>query len=161
MSQQLKDYIGLLAQADRHRELQAMVTEAGYDAFRVLADQFEAMLKHVGEEGFADLAERIAAAERLFPEPARFSPAWQKIWQELRAKLRWTRHVYETIPAAGRDGEWQIILDNPFTNNEIACYPALSFAEAAYLFGYFKPGLEKNEYIRLQKVITAIEMTGD
>ncbi|HZG76166.1 MAG TPA: hypothetical protein VEZ72_09950 [Paenibacillus sp.] len=155
------NYYEWLGTPDRHEQLKETMSKAGYDGFRALVDQLERALKEVEEGGFDDYAERLAAGERLFPEPARFSPTWQIVWAELGEKLKWKRHAYESVAPADREGEWQIVMDNPFTNNEVVCYPTLSFIEAAYLFGYFKPTLEKNEYLRLQKVVNALVMTGE
>jgi hypothetical protein len=155
------NYYEWLGAPDRHEELKETVTRGGYDAFRVLVDQLGASLKEVEESGFDDYAARLAAGERLFPEPAKFSPTWQIVWAELGEKLKWKRHAYATVAPELRGGEWQIVMDNPYTNNEVVCYPTLSFIEAAYLFGYFKPTLEKNEYLRLQKVMNAVVVTGE
>jgi len=154
------NYYELLGAPDRREQVKAAVERGGYDAFRALVDQLENALKTVSEDGFDDLASRLRAGAELFPEPARFSPTWQKVWAELGEKLRWKRYAYESVPAAEREGDWQIIMDNPFTNHEVVCYPSLSFIEAAYLFGYFKPTLERNEYLRLQKIVTAVGVTG-
>jgi hypothetical protein len=66
----------------------------------------------------------------------------------------------ETVPPDQRGGEWQVILDNPHTIQEIVCHPGLTFDDAAYLFSYFRPGLERNEYIRLQKIQNMIVQVG-
>jgi hypothetical protein len=155
------DFYALLGQSDRLADMKDAVEKEGYSAFRVLVDQLETALKQCEEGTFDDLAGRLAACEQLFPEPALFSPTWQNVWQELQTKLRWKRHAYETVPVPKREGEWQILMDNPFTNQEVVCYPGLSFVEASYLFGYFKPALEKTEYLRLQKIVTAVVETGN
>ena len=51
-------------------------------------------------------------------------------------------------------------MDNPYTNENIVCYPGLSFIEAAYLYSYFMVNLAKNEYIRLQKVVNLLISSG-
>lgn len=155
------DTLRLLDSPESHAELKERVDWIGYDAFRPLIDLLVKELKEADEQRFDTMGERIAALKRLFPEPGSFSPTWQNVWEELQEKLRWKRYAYESVPARERDGEWQIIMDNPFTNQEIVCYPSLSFIEASYLFCYFKPTLEKTEYLRLQKVVTAVEVTGD
>lgn len=156
----MKQMAAMLADSLRREELKETVERAGYDAFRALIDQLEQSLKSVDEEGFALLEEQLAWCRETFPEPSRFSPTWQIVWDELEGKLDGKRRAFEAVPAGEREGDWQIIMDNPFTNQEVVCYPSLSFIEAAYLFGYFKPTLEKNEYLRMQKVMTAVEVTG-
>ncbi|MCI3922317.1 hypothetical protein MO973_18975 [Paenibacillus sp. TRM 82003] len=154
------DTFRLLDSPERHAELKERVERIGYDAFRPLIDLLVKALKEAEEPDFGTMGERLAVLERLFPEPASFSPTWQNVWKELQEKLRWKRHAYDAVPAKERSGEWQILMDNPFTNQEIVCYPSLSFVEASYLFCYFKPTLEKTEYLRLQKVVTAVQVTG-
>ena len=51
-------------------------------------------------------------------------------------------------------------MDNPLVVQEVVCYPALTFGDAAYLYAYFRPQLEKSEYIRLQKIQTVIQEIG-
>jgi hypothetical protein len=150
-----------LAHVELHPHLKQTIDKAGYSGFRILVDQFENAVKFADEEHFDQLEERILRAIELFPEPVHFSPTWQNFWHEIQTKLRWKRHVYASVNDHDRAGEWQIIMDNPFTNQEVVCYPSLSFKEAAYLFGYFKPTLELNEYIRVQKVVTSLIGTGE
>jgi hypothetical protein len=138
----------------------AYIEQEGYSAFRRLIDEFQYAIKKTTDREEAEVRERIETAARMFPEPAKFSPSWQDIWQELRDMLRWKAQVYRQVPPEEREGEWQILMDNPFTNQEVVCYPWLSFDEAAYLFAYFRPNLERNEYLRLQKVSTAITENG-
>jgi hypothetical protein len=154
------DYYSQLGDESLHLSTKQLIEEAGYSAFRLLVDQLERAVKLADETNFAIVEERIRIANQMFPEPVKFSPTWQLFWVQIRTKLHWKRHAYEVVPAVERTGEWQIIMDNPYTNQEVVCYPGLSFLEAAYLFGYFKPTLEINEYIRLQKVVTALNLEG-
>lgn len=143
-------------------QLREHVEREGYSAFRQLLDQFMRALKQIeNEESIGRVKLQVEKASSLFPEPARFSPSWQNVWNELLDSLRWMEHVYEHVAVSDRNGEWQVLLDNPFTNQEVVCYPGLQFQEAAYLFGYFKPTLVRNEYLRLQKITTAIIVTGE
>lgn len=64
------------------------------------------------------------------------------------------------VVGQGGTAEWQVLIDNPYSNQHIAVYPALSFQEAIYLYAYFRTSLEQNEYIRLQKIETVITNTG-
>jgi hypothetical protein len=140
--------------------MKAEIEKEGYGAFRDLVEQFKKAIRKAGEQDEQEVNSRIAVAERLFPEPAKFSPTWQKIWQELKDTMYWKAFVYRSIPETGRNGEWQVLMDNPFTNQEVVCYPGLSFEEAANLFAYFRPTLVRNEYLRLQKIETAITENG-
>lgn len=146
-------------EAERDR-LKVEIEQEGYRAFRQLIDEFKFAVKQATDLDEREVRERIEAAERLFPNPAAFSPSWQHIWRELKDMLYWKSYVYREVPPKEREGEWQVLMDNPYTNQEVVCYPGLAFDEAAYLFAYFRPNLEKNEYLRLQKVATAITENG-
>ncbi|MNR53601.1 hypothetical protein D3C85_1736400 [compost metagenome] len=89
-----------------------------------------------------------------------FSPSWETIWPEIELTIAAKRNIYTNIPHADRAGEWQVIMDNPLVVQEVVCYPGLSFEDAAYLYAYFRPQLEKSEYIRLQKIQTVIQEIG-
>lgn len=141
-------------------QLRAYIEKEGYGAFRNLVDEFKSAIKKATDIDEEEVSARIEAAERMFPEPAKFSPTWQIIWRELRDMLRWKVYIYREVPPNDREGEWQILMDNPFTNQEVVCYPCLTFDESANLFAYFRPNLESNEYLRLQKVSTAITENG-
>ena len=155
-----KPLFEMLKVNERREELKQSIEQGGYDAFRLFVDQWEQALKEAGEEDFDAMEEQLAWCRAAFPEPVRFSPVWQSIWDEIGEKLRWKRYAFEKVPAGERDGEWQIVMDNPYTNQGVVCYPALSFMEAAYLFGYFKPTLAVNEYLRIQKIVNALEVNG-
>ncbi|MEW9699374.1 hypothetical protein [Paenibacillus sp. SI8] len=134
--------------------------QAGYSGFRSLLDGFTEALKTAMDAEIEELERTIGKARRLFPEPVLFSPSWERIWPELEATLAAKKGVLETVSASDRGGEWQVILDNPLAVQEVVCYPGLPFQEAAYLYAYFRPQLEKSEYIRLQKIQTLIQDTG-
>ena len=131
---------------------QQEMNAAGYSRFSKFIDGFRDAIRHYDEQEGQYILELVAKAQQLFPKPIVFSPHWQSIWEQLEATTRYKNSVFSRIPADHRSGEWQIILDNPFTNQEVVCYPSLDFIEAAYLYGYFRPELKENEYVRMQKV---------
>ncbi|WP_188175894.1 hypothetical protein [Paenibacillus sedimenti] len=141
-------------------EFQAMLLREGYSGFRSLLDGFTEAVKSAMDAEIEGIEQAIAKASRMFPEPVIFSPSWERIWHELGEMAAFKKSVLEQIPAHDRDGEWQVILDNPHAVQEVVCYPGLPFHEAAYLYAYFRPQLEKAEYIRLQKIQTLIQDTG-
>jgi len=141
-------------------QLKAYIEREGYGAFRDLVEEFKSAIKTATEIDEQEVVEHIDVAERLFPDPAKFSPSWQFVWRELRDMLHWKVYVYRKVPPGDREGEWQILMDNPYTNQEVVCYPGLTFDDAANLFAYFRPNLVKNEYLRMQKVSTAITEHG-
>jgi hypothetical protein len=128
------------------------IHEGGYSSFRDFLEGFREKLKSFDDSDAEEVTALVEKAESLLPEPVSLSPSWENVWQELKETASYKIKALHTIPAQEREGEWQIVMDNPYTNQEIVCYPALSFLEAAYLYGYFRPTLKKNEYIRLQKI---------
>ncbi|WP_248925805.1 hypothetical protein [Paenibacillus hamazuiensis] len=142
-------------------ELQQTINEGGYSAFYQLQEGFHEKVKNFVDEDGPEVQQLIEKARKLFPEPKKFSPSWQSLWDELAETTRLKIRVFQTIPKADRDGEWQIVMDNPVAVQDIVCYPGLEFMDAAYMFGYFRPKLEKNEYIRLQKIQNVIMEFGD
>ncbi|WNR44467.1 hypothetical protein [Paenibacillus roseipurpureus] len=149
-----------LTSAEAESLFQREVVSEGFAGFRRLLDSLTDAIKTAGDADIGDLEQSLLKAKRLFPEPVTFSPSWEKIWPELEAKIAAKKHIFSAIPASERHGEWQVIMDNPLVVQEVVCYPALTFADAAYLYAYFRPQLEKSEYIRLQKIQTVIEEIG-
>jgi len=159
----LKNPFSLFEQAKpgpQLQELAARIRQEGHSCFRRFIDSFTAAIKAAQDGEFERIDRLIAQAQTLFPIPAEFSPSWQKIWDELREMNANKQSVLAAIPAGDRSGEWQIIIDNPKAIQEVVCYPALPFLDAANLYAYFRPQLDKNEYIRLQKIQTVIQQVG-
>ncbi|NOV02595.1 hypothetical protein GC097_21565 [Paenibacillus sp. LMG 31457] len=148
--------IGEEAEAAYQQEVRA----EGYAGFRRLLDGLTEAIKAAADADIPGLEQALAKASRLFPEPVQFSPSWECIWAELEATLTAKKHVLSSISPAERSGEWQVIMDNPQVVQEVVCYPGLDFHDAAYLYAYFRPQLEKSEYIRLQKIQTVIQELG-
>lgn len=151
-------------QAGTRKELQAVedeIKQNRYGKFRQLLEGLETRIKHyVDDEGELRVRQLLRKAQHDFPQPGQFSPSWTHIWQELDKRVMYKSKALAAFPPEGREGEWQIILDNPYTNQEIVCYPALSFLDAAYLYGWFRPTLQQNEYIRMQKIQTLLTDQG-
>ncbi|MCD1260103.1 hypothetical protein B5M42_014910 [Paenibacillus athensensis] len=159
----LKNPFSLFEQAEAGQERQELATrirQEGHSCFRRFIDSFTAAIKAAQDGELERIEQLIAQAQELFPVPAEFSPSWQKIWDELLEMSANKRSVLEEISAAERDGEWQIIIDNPKAIQEVVCYPGLPFLDAANLYAYFRPQLAQNEYIRLQKIQTVIQKIG-
>lgn len=131
---------------------QDTIRKGGFTSFRLFIDGFRERLKRCEDNDMANMRRLVTLAKKLFPQPQLFSPAWAQIWDEYELIVTYKLTVLETVPADQRDGEWQIILDNPYTNSDLICYPGLSFLEGAYMFAYFRTDLKNNEYIRLQKI---------
>lgn len=150
-----------LAQTEQEKlDFQNKTYVEGYYTFYNLIKGFRVKLKTYADEEIAEVELLIAKAKEMFPRPIEFSLSFQFIWKEQEAIHAYKSHILRSIHAEDRAGEWQIIMDNPHTNQEVVCYPALTFQEAAYLYGYFRPQLEKAEYIRIQKIQTVIKDFG-
>jgi hypothetical protein len=145
----------------KQADYQQFVQNGGYSAFHHLLEGIKLKLRQVQDSEIEQVSNWIDQAHQLFPKPGIFSPSWLHIWDELKQILALKSGIMNQIPIEERGGEWQIIIDNPLSNHEIVCHPGLGFDDAAYLYSYFRPGLEKNEYIRLQKVISLITEVGD
>lgn len=137
-------------------ELQQEIRQEGYSALSRMIDQLKDRIKHFTDEEIDEVQHMIKRASEVFPVPGKISPAWQSIWDELRSMVEGKMKVLRSIPKEKRDGEWQVIMDNPYIHQDVVCYPGLSLMEAAYLYGYFLHDLKRNEYIRLQKIDTLI-----
>ncbi|TVY07253.1 hypothetical protein [Paenibacillus cremeus] len=150
-------------QASSEQELeqfQSLIQKEGFTAFRHFLDGFRERLKGFDETEIEKITTLLERAKQLFPVPGHFSPVWQVVWNEFEQLIAYKITVLESIPQADRDGEWQILIDNPFTNSDIVCYPSLSFIEGAYMYAYFRTDLKQNEYIRLQKIQNLIMAFG-
>ncbi|MBW7456020.1 hypothetical protein ACFOLF_01450 [Paenibacillus sepulcri] len=132
----------------------------GFTAVRRFLDDFRAYLREFRDEDGERAAELLQYAKAALPEPGRMSPSWVYIWKEFEGIIQTKRQVLASIGKASREGEWQVLLDNPYSNQNIAVYPALTFMEAVYMFAYFRTDLLNNEYLRLQKIDTLITFAG-
>lgn len=141
-------------------EFGQQLTGQGFAAVRRFLDDFRIYLQHLNETELAEAEVLLDAAKRAVPEPGKISPSWVDIWKEYGSIIRYKRQCFEAVPPASRTGEWQVLIDNPYSNGNIAVYPGLSFVEASYMFAYFRTGLEKNEFVRLQKIETVITQSG-
>ncbi|MBO9608137.1 MAG: hypothetical protein J7639_19405 [Paenibacillaceae bacterium] len=145
---------------DERQELASRLLNGGYSQFSSLLTDLKQEIMSCEENRLEHVRTLLHQARELVPEPVLISPSWERIWDEYDAVLRVKEEVLQEIAPERRDGEWQIIMDNPFTNEGISCYPSLSFIEAAYLYAYFRKDLKKTEYIRLQKIDTLIMTQG-
>ncbi|TXK83914.1 hypothetical protein [Paenibacillus sp. N3.4] len=149
-----------LSTPDAESAFQQEVHTEGYAGFRRLLDGLTEAIKAAMDMDIESLEHALEKSGRLFQEPVIFSPSYARVWQELHATLASKKYVLQTIPLSDRAGEWQVIMDNPGAVQEVVCYPGLAFCDAAYLYAYFRPQLEKSEYIRLQKIVTLIQDLG-
>ncbi|GFZ84894.1 hypothetical protein GCM10008018_33610 [Paenibacillus marchantiophytorum] len=149
-----------LSSSEAEAAFQNDVQSEGYSGFRRLLDGLTEAIKTALDADMAEIESAVSKGRSLFPEPVQFSPSWEYVWAELEATIAAKRHALTAIAPADRTGEWQVIMDNPNAVQEVVCYPGLDFLDAAYLYAYFRPQLEKSEYIRLQKIQTVIQDVG-
>jgi hypothetical protein len=146
---------------DEYNELRTKLEQGGYSLFSQLLEGLKEYLITCDETALEQAGQLIAKGREIVPLPVVISPSWEKVWGEMERLIFHKADALRSIPLAEREGEWQIIMDNPFTNEGISCYPALSFSDAAYLYAYFRKDLRKNEYIRLQKIVNVVMSQGD
>jgi hypothetical protein len=142
-------------------QLGEAIRGAGYTGFYEIQDYIREQFKRYEESdisAFKALVERVKVA---VPEPGVISPSWTYFWDEIARMSKTKDGLFQQVTAADREGEWQVIIDNPFSHDNVACYPQLSFLEGAYLYCYFQLNLKKNEYVRLQKILTAVQTHGN
>jgi hypothetical protein len=155
----IKDPFSFFCDAETDEQLQRckqqIITE-GFSTFFKLLDRFEGLIKSYTDEQLPDVQRLLVKAKTMFPTPGQFSPSWEHVWDEYDSIIQVKTRISSQILPADRSGEWQVVMDNPFTSQEVVCYPSLTFIEAIYLYAYFLPKMEKNEYLRLQKVQTLI-----
>jgi hypothetical protein len=155
----VRQLIGL-EQPEELADFGRRLAEQGFTTVRRFLEEIREYLRTYMDEEAEMAATVVQRALTALPTPGRISPSWQNIWQELQGIVRYKQEVLRSIPPETRSGEWQVLLDNPYSHQHIAVYPGLTFQEAAYMYAYFRTDLEPNEYIRLQKVETVIFHTG-
>ena len=155
----LSAYRSLTTDEQRTAFRQAMEAK-GYSAFFAFVEDFRNVLKSYDEIDRDAVGLIIRRSRDDFPEPGRFSPSWAHIWDEFDNLYAAKNSVMDDIPASARDGEWQVLIDNPYLSHQVVCYPALAFVDAAYTYAYFQKDLKPNEILRLQKVSHVHVMTG-
>lgn len=142
------------------KELGQSLTKGGYSLVYGLLEDLKRKLAASDEKGLDEVRDLLQKGRIALPSPGIISPSWEKIWDELEQMIFFKDEALRQVPVERREGEWQIVMDNPFTNEGISCYPGLSFVEAAYLYAYFRKDLKKNEYLRLQKIVSLITVEG-
>lgn len=147
--------------AEQKAELQQIVNEEGYSCFRKLLNGFQDLIKSFQDEEVEHVVTLIHKAKEIFPAPIQFSPGWERVWIQYEQTIQHKIKVLKTVAVDQRDGKWQFLMHNPYTNQAVVCYPNITFLEAAYLYGYFRTDLEPNEYIQIQKVNNIISEFGD
>jgi hypothetical protein len=146
---------------NEYEALRQEYKSGGYSMFSELLEGLRQALLIAAEEQMDHLRSLVSKGRLIIPDPGAISPSWERIWTDYEGYITRKSEALAIVEPANRDGEWQIVMDNPYTNESIACYPGLSFVEAAYLYAYFRKDLKKNEYLRLQKIANLIITSGE
>lgn len=141
-------------------ELKKSLVGGGYSAFYRFIEGLKGRIKAFGDGEAEGILALIAKAKEAVPAPGEISPAWTYIWEKLEQMTLYKKKALEAVAKDVREGEWQVLIDNPYVNREVACYPGLTFEEAVFIYAQFRPDLENNEYIRLQKIQTHLTEFG-
>ncbi|MCD9021783.1 hypothetical protein [Cohnella silvisoli] len=141
-----------IAQEESEQAFKSAMEAAGYFSFYKFAEDFRNGLKRYSDADIIHYRYKLIRARALFPTPEQFSPSWSTLWEEFDIIFNYKNEALSAIPPSGRDGEWQVLIDNPYTHQPVVCYPSLAFLEAAYMYGYFQRDLKPHECLRLQKV---------
>jgi hypothetical protein len=149
-----------LSRPDEEAAFGSSMREAGYFAFFTFLEQFREYLKAYGDAERMTVQSRLRRARAIFPDPGRFSPSWERIWDEFDRLCAAKNEALAAIPAGEREGEWQVLIDNPHLPQQVVCYPGLAFADAVYMYAYFQIGLKPNEILRLQRVLGVLSVSG-
>ncbi|MBO9599913.1 MAG: hypothetical protein J7559_19090 [Cohnella sp.] len=160
MSQLSFAYYTQIESPETERLFREEMNVSGYFAFYAFAEQFREGLRLYDETQIELYGRLLERSRGLFPEPARFSPSFDELWDEFEGIYRAKNEAIAAIPVSERNGEWQVLIDNPYSTQQVVCYPGLSFIEAAYLYGYFQRELKPNELLRLQRITHCISVRG-
>lgn len=137
------------------------IENIGFSALNRLILSFYDKLKFMEEKEFKEVKRWVELGKELFPNLFLISPSWENTWEELMGIYTIKVALFEEVPQNQRDGEWQVIFDNPLSNDEIVCNPNLSFVVATYLMAKYQLHLKKAEYVKLQKVALSITKKGN
>jgi len=155
----LRNYRSIGSDASRE-PFRAAMESGGYYAFYGFIEDLRTWLKQYGEDEKEEVGALLRRCRADFPDLTRYSPSWARIWEEFMSIHEAKNEAMAQVPLSERDGEWQVLIDNPYTPQQVVCYPGLDFVHAAYLYAYFQLELKPNEYLRLQKVTNAAVTTG-
>jgi hypothetical protein len=141
-----------ITQQEPEQTFRSSMEASGYFSFYRFVEDFRNGLKIYSNSDIASYRKYLERARRIFPTPGQFSPSWNSLWEEFDLIFASKNEVLTSIPSSAREGEWQVLIDNPHTHQPVVCYPSLAFLEAAYMYGYFQRDLKPHECLRLQKV---------
>ncbi|MBO8171186.1 MAG: hypothetical protein H0Z33_04745 [Bacillaceae bacterium] len=137
------------------------MTSEGFSGVRSLIYRLKQELEDVDEPDFAWMDRQLEKGRKWIPDPETYSPSWKGIWDVMEQEFTLKKKAYDRVPPADREGEWQIVINNPFSTEGVICHTDLTFPRAAYLFGHFRRNLHRHELIKFQKAMTVFRETGE
>jgi hypothetical protein len=139
-----------------HQLWKQRVRQEGYSAFREYLMELEVSIRQYEDANDVSIPLLLRDARNTFPQPGIYSPSWQDAWSDFEWIVEGKNDVLNRVSPDQRDGEWQLLIDNPFSHEGVSCHPGLTFMDAAFLYGKMLIDLKENEVLRLQKIEDAI-----
>jgi len=152
-------FIHLSDESDK-LDFKQSIEKAGFSAINQWIHSLYDHVKKMDEPEFNQVKRWLECGKELFPDLAVYSPSWANTWKELFEIHRRKADYYFTVSSDQRDGEWQVLYDNPFATDGIVCHTNKTFPEATYLAAKYQLGLKRAEYVKLQKVLTSLVHRG-
>ena len=148
--------------AEEKEHLGSVLRAQGYAFINEWLRTVEEDLKEMDEDGFEQIFALLNKGEEIFPTPEKHSPLWKGLWEDLKKIYQIKRSVFERVQGAERSGEWQVVIDNPLSIEGLTTHAFLSsFKVAAYYYAKYRKGLDKREWITLQRINTVILERGE
>lgn len=136
------------------------IEEAGFSAINQLIGALNTQIKKMDEKEFKLVKDWLELGKELLPDLVSVSPVWKNTWEDFLDLYRIKVELFLEVPEEERDGEWQVLFDNPFTIHEVVCTPNKTFTEASYLMAKYQLNMKKAEIVKLQKITTTITKKG-
>lgn len=146
---------------EEKQELVKEIEAQGYALMNEWIKRLDIDLQLADEGHLDQIGKELLTAQELWPNPEKFSPLWDNKWEDLLSILAIKKQVYQEVPASEREGEWQILFDNPFSTEGTVIHVKLSFPTAAYQYAKYRHGLHKHEYVTIQKAHRYITEYGE
>src|SRR5690554_4161007 len=107
-------------------ELQDLMNKGGYSVFYIFLESFKKHIQLFRDDDAELMKALVARGRAMLPNPGAMSPSWTYIWDKLDNMISYKLRVLLAVAQDDRNGDWQVLIDNPSTNREVACYPGLT-----------------------------------
>ncbi|OEF99928.1 hypothetical protein BHF71_07415 [Vulcanibacillus modesticaldus] len=149
-----------IATEEQKLNFKKSIEQEGFSAINQFIRSFYEKIKEMDQDEFEQVKNWLKKGEELFPNLVDFSPSFENTWRDLLQLYQIKVELFSQVPVDQRDGEWQILYDNPYSTEPIVCHSNKNFVEATYLMAKYQLGIKKAEIVKLQKVITVIIKNG-